>query len=124
MTSTPLGAVAGAASIQSPLARLTPAQAATVEAFRTGSVVITPSRGLVLPGAAHRLPELAAAGVRRRSRLALVCYLGVRRRPLLREFFDQHARVRDRIGSFRIAAAADPHQRLRATLRRTNRCSS
>ncbi len=63
VTATPLGMVAGAASVQVPLALLTPAQAATVEACATGSVVITPSRGLVLPGAAHRLPELAAAGL-------------------------------------------------------------
>jgi precorrin-3B synthase len=63
MTATPLGVIAGAASVQVPLALLTPAQAATVEAGTTGSVVITPSRGLVLPGAARRLPELAAAGL-------------------------------------------------------------
>ena len=60
MTGTPLGAVAGAASIQVPLALLTPAQAATVETCATGPVVITPWRGLVLPGAASRLPELVA----------------------------------------------------------------
>ena len=59
----PLGAVAGAASIQVPLARLTPAQAATVEASAPGQVVITPWRGLVLPGAARHLPELVAAGM-------------------------------------------------------------
>jgi precorrin-3B synthase len=42
---------------------LTPAQAATIEAASAaGRVVITPSRGLVLPGAAGRLPELVAAG--------------------------------------------------------------
>jgi precorrin-3B synthase len=63
VTATPVGAVAGAASVQVPLALLTPAQAATVEACATGSVVITPSRGLVLPGAARRLPELSAAGL-------------------------------------------------------------
>ena len=63
VTATPLGAVAGAASVQVPLALLTPAQAATVEACATGSVVITPSRGLVLLGAARRLPELAAVGL-------------------------------------------------------------
>ena len=63
VTATPLGAVAGAASVQVPLALLTPAQAATVEACATGSVVITPSRGLVLSGAARRLPELAAVGL-------------------------------------------------------------
>jgi precorrin-3B synthase len=46
-----------------PLALLTPAQAATVEGCAIGSVVITPSRGLVLPRAARRLPELAAVGL-------------------------------------------------------------
>ena len=63
VTATPLGAVAGAASVQVPLALLTPAQAATVEACASGSVVITPSRGLVLSGAARRLPQLAAVGL-------------------------------------------------------------
>jgi precorrin-3B synthase len=63
ITGTPLGAIAGAASVQVPLALLTPAQAATVETCATGPVVITPSRGLVLPGAASRLPELVAAGL-------------------------------------------------------------
>jgi precorrin-3B synthase len=62
-TATPLGAIAGAASVQVPLALLTPAQAATVEACAAGAVVITPSRGLVLPGAAGQRPELAAAGL-------------------------------------------------------------
>jgi precorrin-3B synthase len=62
-TGTPLGAIAGAASVQVPLALLTPAQAATVEASAPGQVVITPSRGLVLPGAARHLPELLAAGM-------------------------------------------------------------
>lgn len=62
-TAYPLGAVAGAASVQVPLALLTPVQAAAVEAWATGSVVITPSRGLVLPGAARRLPRLAAVGL-------------------------------------------------------------
>jgi len=62
-TDVPLGAVGGAASVQVPLGSLTPAQAATIEAASaTGRVVITPSRGLVLPGAAARLPELVAAG--------------------------------------------------------------
>jgi precorrin-3B synthase len=61
-TSTPLGAIAGAASVQVPLALLTPAQAAAVEAC-AGPVVITPSRGLVLPGAAARLTELVAGGL-------------------------------------------------------------
>lgn len=62
-TGTPLGAIAGVASVQVPLALLTPAQAATVEASAPGPVVITPSRGLVLPGAARYLPELVAAGM-------------------------------------------------------------
>lgn len=62
-TSPPLGAIAGAASVQVPLALLTPAQAAAVEACAAGPVVITPSRGLVLPRAAHHLTELAAAGL-------------------------------------------------------------
>ena len=62
-TDAPLGAVGGAASVQVPLGSLTPAQAATIEAASAaGRVVITPSRGLVLPGAAGRLPELVAAG--------------------------------------------------------------
>jgi precorrin-3B synthase len=62
-TGTPIGAVADAASVHVPLALLTPAQAATVEAYAPGPVVITPSRGLVLPGAARHLPELGAAGM-------------------------------------------------------------
>jgi precorrin-3B synthase len=62
MAGTPLGAIAGAASVQVPLALLTPAQAETVEAC-AGEVVITPSRGLVLPGAACHLIELVAAGL-------------------------------------------------------------
>jgi precorrin-3B synthase len=60
---TPLGVVAGAASVHVPLALLTPAQAATVETCADGPVVITPSRGLVLPGAARDLPLLMAAGL-------------------------------------------------------------
>jgi precorrin-3B synthase len=63
VAATPLGTVAGAASVQVPLAMLTPAQASTVEACATASVVITPSRGLVLSGAARRLAELAAVGL-------------------------------------------------------------
>jgi precorrin-3B synthase len=61
--STPLGAIAGAASVQVPLALLTPAQAAVVEACAAGPVVITAARGLVLPGAAAHLTELVAAGL-------------------------------------------------------------
>ena len=62
-TDVPLGAVGGAASVQVPLGSLTPAQAATIGASAAGRVVITPSRGLVLPGVAGRLPELVAAGL-------------------------------------------------------------
>jgi precorrin-3B synthase len=62
-TDVPLGAVGGAASVHVPLGSLTPAQAATIEACAAGRVVITPSRGLVLPGAAGRLPELVAGGL-------------------------------------------------------------
>ena len=62
-TGTPLGAIAGAASVQVPLALLTPGQTATVEAAAPGQVVITPSRGLVLPGAARHLHGLIAAGM-------------------------------------------------------------
>ena len=60
---TPLGVVAGAASVHVPLARLTPAQAEMVETFADGPVVITPSRGLVLPGTAQHLPSFVAAGL-------------------------------------------------------------
>jgi precorrin-3B synthase len=63
MTGTRPGAIAGAASVQVPLALLTPAQTETVEACAPGRVVITPSRGLVLPAAARHLTELAAAGL-------------------------------------------------------------
>jgi precorrin-3B synthase len=63
ITDTPLGAIAGAASVHVPLALLTPAQVAAVEAHAAGSVVITPSRGLVLPDTADRLPALVAAGL-------------------------------------------------------------
>jgi precorrin-3B synthase len=63
MAGTPLGAVGGAASVHVPLALLTPAQAEAVETYAAGRVVITPSRGLVLPGAAPHLAQLAAAGL-------------------------------------------------------------
>jgi precorrin-3B synthase len=62
-TGPPLGAIAGAASVQVPLALLTPAQAAAVEGCAAGPVVITPDKGLVLPGAARHLPLLVAAGL-------------------------------------------------------------
>jgi precorrin-3B synthase len=59
----PLGNVADAASVHVPLGLLTPAQAATVEACAAEAVVITPSRGLVLPGAARHLAALVGAGL-------------------------------------------------------------
>jgi precorrin-3B synthase len=62
-TGPPLGAIAGAASVQVPLALLTPAQAAAVEGCAAGPVVITPDKGLVLPGAARHLPQLVTAGL-------------------------------------------------------------
>ena len=59
-----LGVVGGAASVLVPLARPTLAQAAAVdEVTGGGPVVITPWRGLVLPGAAGRLPALTAVGL-------------------------------------------------------------
>ena len=57
----PIGAHAGAAV---PLGLLTPVQVAAVQQVSGGGpVVITPWRGLVLPHAADRLAELAAAGL-------------------------------------------------------------
>jgi precorrin isomerase/dissimilatory sulfite reductase (desulfoviridin) alpha/beta subunit len=57
-----LGVVEEAASVGVPLAMLTPDQARTVADVAT-SVVVTPWRGLVLPKANERLPELLAAGL-------------------------------------------------------------
>ncbi len=57
-----LGRVEEAASVAVPLAMLTPDQARTVADVAT-TVVITPWRGLVLPKAGERLPELVAAGL-------------------------------------------------------------
>lgn len=60
----PLGAVVGHASVVVPLGFLTPAQLAAVRAAADdGPVVVTPWRGLVVPGAADHLGELAAAGL-------------------------------------------------------------
>ena len=113
--------IAGAASVQVPLALLTPAQAATVEACAAGPVVITPSRGLVLPGAAGRLPELVAAGLVDDAASPWSAISACVGAPSCQKLLDRHARVRDGPGSVRIATATDPHQRLRATLRRTDR---
>jgi precorrin-3B synthase len=61
---TPLGVVGQAASVAVPLAMLTGSQVAAVErAVGDGFVVVTPWRGLVLPGAAAALGALAAAGL-------------------------------------------------------------
>jgi precorrin-3B synthase len=59
-----LGAVAGAASVGVPLSFLNRQQAAAVDrAAAGGPVVITPWRGLVIPGAAGALPELITTGL-------------------------------------------------------------
>ncbi len=61
---TPLGSVAGAASVHVPLGLLTRTQVATVARVAgDGPLVITPWRGLVVPGAAARLPVLLDAGL-------------------------------------------------------------
>lgn len=60
---TPLGNVAGAASVHVPLGLLTPAQAGVVETCAADAAVITPSRGLVLPGAGGDLPSLVVTGL-------------------------------------------------------------
>lgn len=58
-----LGAVGGAASVSVPLSLLTPAQMTGLTGVRPeGPVVITPWRGLVVPGAGAELDRLAAAG--------------------------------------------------------------
>jgi precorrin-3B synthase len=59
----PLGAIGGAASVTVPLGLLTPAQAAAVVGTAPGPVVITPWRGLVVPGGASGLPTLVASGL-------------------------------------------------------------
>jgi precorrin-3B synthase len=60
----PLGAVDEHASVVVPLGFLTPEQLSAVSgAASAGSVVVTPWRGVVIPYAAARLPELAAAGL-------------------------------------------------------------
>ncbi|GAB3920583.1 precorrin-3B synthase [Microlunatus endophyticus] len=61
---TPLGAIDGAASVSVPLARLTSRQIDVLAtAAGAGEVVLTPWRGVVVPGAADRLDELAAVGL-------------------------------------------------------------
>lgn len=60
----PLGVVGDAASVSVPLSLLRPDQVDSVfRATDGGPVVITPWRGLVLPGAAGSLPALAEAGL-------------------------------------------------------------
>ena len=61
---TPLGAIDGHASVAAPLGHLTPTQVRAVRhASGSGPIVITPWRGLVVPGAAGQLGRLAAAGL-------------------------------------------------------------
>ncbi len=59
----PLGDVAGAASIAVPLGLLTAEQADVVTRVAPGPLVITPWRGLVLPGGAPGLLALTEAGL-------------------------------------------------------------
>ena len=59
-----LGAVGDHASVVVPLGFLTPEQLAAVRAASgDGPVVVTPWRGLVIPYAAARVPDLAATGL-------------------------------------------------------------
>ena len=60
----PLGRVGNHASVQVPLGFLTPAQLAAVAAVAgDGPVVLTPWRGLVVPGGGAALDTLAATGL-------------------------------------------------------------
>lgn len=60
----PLGVVGPHASLAVPLGLLSPDQLDLVTAVAgDGPLVVTPWRGIVLPGAADRLPELHAAGL-------------------------------------------------------------
>ena len=62
--SVPLGAVSGAASVAVPLGLLDRGQvAALAAAAEGGSLVVTPWRGVVVPGAAAALSDLVAAGL-------------------------------------------------------------
>ncbi|SDT32740.1 hypothetical protein [Microlunatus soli] len=61
-----VGSVDGAASVAVPLGRLSAPQINAIVGAAgdgSGSVILTPWRGVVLPDAAARLPELAAAGL-------------------------------------------------------------
>lgn len=61
---TPLGRLGDAASVGVPLSMLDRTQIEAVDrAAAGGAVVVTPWRGLVVPGAAAALPELAGAGL-------------------------------------------------------------
>lgn len=59
----PLGVIGGVASVAVPLGRLTPSQVEAVRQVAAGPVIITPWRGLILPGAAPALPRLTGAGL-------------------------------------------------------------
>ena len=118
MTGTPLGAIAGAASVHVPLAMLTPAQAETVEAYAPGPVVITPSRGLVLPGAARHLPELAAAGMVADAASPWSAISACVGAPSCQKSLINTRAYATALAQSGSAAPADTHQWLRAALRR------
>ncbi len=64
ITTIPVGVIGDHAGVVVPLGFLTPEQLAAVHAAAgNGPVVVTPWRGLVIPYAAGRVPELAAAGL-------------------------------------------------------------
>jgi precorrin-3B synthase len=63
-TGVPLGMIGDAASVAAPLSLLDPRKVATIEGVSNGGpVVITPWRGLVIPGAADFLSSLSKAGL-------------------------------------------------------------
>lgn len=64
LLTTPLGRIGDHASVAVPLGHLGPDQVSAVAAVAAGGpVVITPWRGLVLPGAAEHLAQLTAVGL-------------------------------------------------------------
>lgn len=58
-----VGPLGGAAGVSVPLGFLTPGHVAAVARVAPGPVVVTPWRGLVVPGAAAGLPQLIGAGL-------------------------------------------------------------
>ena len=59
----PIGRVGPHACVAVPLGLLSPDQVQVIAKHCPGPLVLTPDRGLVLPGLADRLPELVAAGL-------------------------------------------------------------